>query len=77
MQDQKTEHPRQPDLPVFALDYDQPTTCPQCGGRTDWVETPAGTQHHTCSHCGMEFIAEDDNDDFDYVPTGDDNDEEF
>jgi hypothetical protein len=43
---------------------DQPTTCPQCGTRTeiivDLFETPEQTQHHKCpaQKCGFEFIME-------------------
>ena len=43
---------------------DQPTTCPQCGLRTeivaDHVDSPAKTQEHRCpsAECGFEFIVE-------------------
>lgn len=41
---------------------DQPTTCPQCGARTEWVDTPTGEQLHTC-RCGYRFVVEEDGDD--------------
>jgi hypothetical protein len=43
---------------------DQPTTCPQCGTRTeitlDLFETPEQTQSHKCPSpkCGFEFVME-------------------
>jgi hypothetical protein len=45
---------------------DQPTTCPQCGIRTeislDLFETPEQTQHLICpsDKCGFEFEMEND-----------------
>lgn len=41
-------------------DNDQPTTCPQCGSRTDFVEISETKQHHGCLSypCGYEFILE-------------------
>ncbi len=43
---------------------DQPTTCPQCGLRTEIVaehfDSPAKTQEHRCpsAECAFEFIVE-------------------
>jgi hypothetical protein len=43
---------------------DQPTTCPQCGVRTeiiaDHFDSPVNTQEHKCrsAECGFEFIVE-------------------
>jgi hypothetical protein len=43
---------------------DQPTTCPQCGVRTeiiaDYFDLPAKTQEHICpsADCRFEFIVE-------------------
>jgi hypothetical protein len=43
---------------------DQPTTCPQCGTRSeitlDLFETDERTQHHKCPSpkCGFEFVME-------------------
>lgn len=35
--------------------HDQPTTCPRCGRRTEWIgEQP---QWHTCD-CGYQFLVE-------------------
>ena len=48
---------------IYLLDADQPMTCPACGSRTDFVDTPGGLQYHTClnASCGKTFLtAEDD-----------------
>ena len=51
-------HPRMECLPVYLM-HDQPTTCPNCGGRTEWVgEEP---QHHSCA-CGFQFLIFEDQD---------------
>jgi hypothetical protein len=48
---------------LFGL-TDQPTTCPKCGSRTDFIDVDLGTdewhQHHKClsDTCGFEFAAE-------------------
>lgn len=46
---------------------DDITTCPICGGRTDFEETggPNGEQHHTCLKCKYEFVGFFDPEDFD------------
>jgi hypothetical protein len=45
-------------LPIYLM-HDQPTTCPLCGCRTEWIgENP---QLHTCD-CGHQFLVEDDED---------------
>lgn len=50
-------------ISIFSFS-DQPTTCPQCGLRTEIVvdnfDTPAKTQEHRCpsADCGFEFIIE-------------------
>lgn len=38
---------------------EDPTTCPKCGARTDFVELPDGKQEHTCSNCDYVFLVED------------------
>lgn len=37
---------------------DQPTDCPKCQRRTEYVELGDGRQHHTCRRCGYVFLAE-------------------
>lgn len=43
---------------------DQPTTCPKCGTRTQFIDlfTPLNTQVHKCPSplCNFEFIQEED-----------------
>lgn len=39
-------------------DNDQPTTCPLCGGRTDFKEITEDLEQHTCLECSYEFILE-------------------
>lgn len=51
-------------LEIFLMN-DQPTTCPHCGVRTEWVDLPFVEyvqQHHTCPRCGFEFLVHDDQD---------------
>lgn len=43
---------------IILLDTDQPTTCPLCGARTDFVELSRDKQKHTCLNCKYEFIGE-------------------
>lgn len=47
------------ELPIFVM-TDQPTDCPRCQYRTPYVDIEdgphAGKQHHTCTHCGFEFL---------------------
>jgi hypothetical protein len=46
------------DLPAYLM-HDQPTTCPECGRRTEWVgEDP---QIHLCV-CGYHFLVYEDED---------------
>lgn len=52
-----------PSLPVYSnVDNDQPTTCPECGSRTEFEEIhkedAPPTQQHECSGCGHNFILE-------------------
>lgn len=43
-----------PWLPTYFM-HDQPTTCPMCGARTEWIgEDP---QFHEC-RCGYQFFVE-------------------
>jgi tRNA(Ile2) C34 agmatinyltransferase TiaS len=44
------------ELPIYLM-HDQPTTCPECGRRTEWIG--GSPQHHKCS-CGSEFLVEED-----------------
>lgn len=47
--------PVDPQLPIYFM-HDQPTTCPMCGRRTEWLgEQP---QLHDCP-CGYQFLLED------------------
>jgi len=45
---------------------DQPTTCPECGNRTeiilDLIYSPLKTQHHQClsKNCSFRFIVQTD-----------------
>ena len=44
-------------LPIFTVDNDNPTTCPECGNRTDIeFEISKTEQHHKCLSCDYEFI---------------------
>lgn len=46
------------DLPIYLM-HDQPTTCPLCGRRTNWIgEQP---QLHACG-CGYRFLVDEDED---------------
>ena len=47
---------------IYLLDEDQPMTCPACGSRTDFVDTPNGMQYHKCLNvsCGKVFFAAED-----------------
>ena len=52
------------DLPAYLM-HDQPTTCPICARRTEWIgEEP---QRHTCV-CGYQFLVYED-EDFGFVET--------
>jgi len=43
-------------LPIYLM-HDQPTTCPLCSRRTEWIgEQP---QVHACD-CGYRFLVEED-----------------
>jgi len=45
--------------PVHILDSDQPTTCPECGARTELVEEISEVaQLHECLKCHYRFIGE-------------------
>ena len=46
------------DLPTYLMN-DQPTTCPICGKRTEWVKEDP--QLHVC-RCGYRFLVEEDED---------------
>ena len=37
---------------------DQPTTCPKCGSRTDFIEIDDFQQQHKCLGCSYEFFNE-------------------
>jgi len=43
---------------VYGGDDEQPTVCPKCGSRTDFVELVGLRQGHVCLGCGFEFIYE-------------------
>lgn len=47
------------ELDIF-LGTDQPTTCPNCGIRTDILKDEINYQHHKCLSeiCNFEFILE-------------------
>jgi transposase-like protein len=50
-------------MDIYILDHDQPTTCPKCGARTDFIEEEGNhptlcDQRHTCLGCGYKFIGE-------------------
>ena len=54
-------------MDTYFLSPDQPTTCPLCGARTDFIElevTFPFTQIHNClnKNCGFTFIGETDED---------------
>lgn len=42
----------------YSIDGDQPTTCPDCGVRTEFSEIPGGYQGHQCLGCGYLFTTE-------------------
>ena len=42
------------ELPAF-IGSDQPTTCPKCGSRTEFVEHTSELQQHECKNCKYEF----------------------
>lgn len=48
------------ELDIYILDNDQPTTCPKCGVRTDWIEIDNDRFFHTCldKECNYQFIGE-------------------
>lgn len=53
-----TRLPNMEDLPAYLM-HDQPTTCPDCGRRTEWFgEDP---QIHLCV-CGYHFLVYEDED---------------
>ncbi len=57
--------------PIFILG-EEPTTCPQCGSRTDFDENDDDTQSHRCLNrdCGFDFLGVfDDDDDAEPVAT--------
>ena len=37
-------------------DNDQPTTCPMCSCRTDYIEVAEDKEQHQCLGCGYEFF---------------------
>ena len=43
--------------PIYTTDSDNPTTCPECGSRTNLIAEISNTeQHHKCLKCNYEFI---------------------
>ena len=42
---------------------DQPTTCPKCGSRTEFVEIGYRQQDHECLGCHFTFVIEEERDD--------------
>jgi rubredoxin len=40
-------------------DNSQPTTCPKCGGRTEFEEVADDKQQHKCLNCEYEFFLDD------------------
>lgn len=44
---------------IYSIE-DEPVTCPVCGARTDFRDSPevAGQQEHCCLACGYEFVTE-------------------
>ena len=47
------------EVPTFTNgDNDQPTTCPDCGGRTEFKQIDETLQWHTCISCGFIFNLE-------------------
>ena len=49
----------EPELDVYVM-TDQPTDCPRCQHRTPYTDIEdgpnAGKEHHTCAHCGYQFL---------------------
>ena len=45
------------ELEVYIGD-DQPTTCPKCGSRTEFIEVDDMKQQHKCNSCEFEFFLE-------------------
>lgn len=37
-------------------DNDQPTTCPKCGSRTDFIDIADDKQPYQCLNCTYEFF---------------------
>jgi len=37
-------------------DNDQPTTCPKCGNRTEFLQIADNKQQHQCLSCKYEFF---------------------
>lgn len=52
-----TDGPDGSEKDSFTSGHDQPTTCPECGARSDFEEVK-GKQMHTCLGCGYEFTLE-------------------
>ena len=51
------------------LASDQPTTCPKCGGRTNFTESDS-TQYNVCVYCGYQFeVSSDEDKDDHYIET--------
>jgi transposase-like protein len=51
------------ELEVFTNgDNEQPTTCPYCGARTDFIEIDNFKQQHKCLSCKYEFFMDFDED---------------
>jgi len=40
----------------YILDDEQPTTCPACGSRTEFIEITSQRQVHRCLDCGFSFV---------------------
>jgi len=58
-----SKHSDDDDLPIFRMG-DQPTTCPECGRRSQFTEEPDGSQIHSCNQ-GHRFRVVDDGEDGD------------
>ncbi|MHA2218071.1 MAG: hypothetical protein ACXACY_19220 [Candidatus Hodarchaeales archaeon] len=43
------------ELPTY-IGNDQPTTCPKCGRRTEFIEITDDKQQHKCPSCEFEFF---------------------
>ena len=56
------------DLPIFTTDDENPTTCGECGTRTDITrEISDIKQEHKCPCCGFEFLLEIENENMEQI----------